>query len=89
LDNSGRSRSPKDIWGITKRLRITFEGSSSRNRALGVGTVDARLALLITLVKKKKKRGARGSSRRQTKTKPSFLLKMIYYNMLNAKYDAI
>jgi hypothetical protein len=45
---------------------------------------------LITVAKnQKKKMGARGSSRSQTKTKPSFFLKMIYYNMLNAKYDAI
>ena len=84
-----RATKPKDIRGITKRLRITSEGSSSRNRALEVGMVDARLALLRTVAKKKKKGGARGSSRSQTKTKPSFFLKMIYYNILNAKYDVI
>jgi hypothetical protein len=33
------------------------EGSSSRNRALRVGLVDARLALLIIVAKKKKKGG--------------------------------
>ena len=55
-----RATKPKDIRGITKKIRITSEGSSSRNRALEVGMVDARLALLITVAKKKEKRGGEG-----------------------------
>jgi hypothetical protein len=61
------------------------EDSSSRNRALRVGMADARLTLLIIVAKKKKG----GASRSETKTNPSFFLKMIYYNILNAKYDVI
>jgi hypothetical protein len=52
--------------------------------------VDARLALLITVAKKKKEEKKRGGGRgvhHVVRRRPN--LKMIYCNMLNAKYDVI